>query len=300
MIRSTATANTPDPSGGLKSFSCCALTRYTFHLGESTHTTGETTGSMSRLSPRPRRDVVSLLVLVLVACIAGCTRATSEPPDVILIQIAGLRADGGVRGAEAAFSDALGTPPGRNYRFAYAVSPRPLLSIASTLTGLYPTAIPYCGVVNLPAGPPSEPWCSQIPASVRSLPEVLALYGYDTAWMTDGLIGAQTLDDAFQTTHHRGLPGDGTPWVPLTTAVHTWWAAHQSAPRLLVLAVDPLATERTFHATNPESLEALEASYVDRSPLSATLFYWNGHSTFPCAFSQNPTKQCTTSWSSPT
>ncbi len=171
------------------------------------------------------------------------TRSASvaEQPDLVLFLVTGLRADvPGQPGAESAFTQALGLGPSVRFTAAYAQSSSPFMSMGSLLTGLYPAAIPMCGIdySSIAAdGGGSGAWCSKLPPERYTLAEVLGLYGYQTALVTKNLASATRFEGEF---HHAAIldrwtedPGEG--WRALRDAVSGWWVAHADSPRLLVV-----------------------------------------------------------------
>ena len=161
----------------------------------------------------------------------------------------GLRADPpGRQGAEALLLSALEMEDGLRFTRAHASSPSPLVSMGTVLTGRYPSAIPMCGLTH--TGTEAEqqrPWCSILPQDVPLLPEILALYGYETALVRSRALGFDTFGEHFGSDFD--LPSaDGsadTPWGALTEAATGWWQDHAASPRLLVVVVsDLLYTQR--------------------------------------------------------
>ena len=118
----------------------------------------------------------------------------------------------------------------------------PYLSLGSILTGRYPSAIPLCSLPT-PETDPESLWCTRIPDAVPTLPEVLGIYGYDTA-----LVAAPP------TSREKGLLASEFGDAPgvnggLSEAVDTalsWWKAHAGALRFLVLTEEilPLVAPR--------------------------------------------------------
>jgi arylsulfatase A-like enzyme len=175
----------------------------------------------------------------------------ASQPDLVLLVEAGLRADpprGG--GAEAAFFKALG-PPTARWTAAYAQSPSAFVSLGSLLTGRYASNLPMCGLYTAglsgvdgglarPDAASDRAWCAQIPDTVRTLPEVLGLYGYHTALATSGLVGAPLLAHGFGDTFATDTSGDDAGWKQLQDWTGTWWKANAAAPRLLVVVATDL------------------------------------------------------------
>ncbi|MDP2313359.1 MAG: hypothetical protein Q8P41_10670 [Pseudomonadota bacterium] len=174
---------------------------------------------------------------------------TADPtrPDLVLLLPSGLRADPpGVPGPEARFIDALGAPT-RRFTAAYAQSAATYVSLGSLFTGRYPTSIPLCGLfmdgvsaveTRMVQGNAlaNRLWCADIPAAVPTLPEVLALYGYRTAFAVAGVTGAETLGRGFQEVETIAFSADtGTDWPALLRWAGGWWSENADAPRLLVV-----------------------------------------------------------------
>ncbi|MDP6934682.1 MAG: hypothetical protein QGG40_17305 [Myxococcota bacterium] len=186
-------------------------------------------------------------------------------PDMVLFLVPGLRADfPDTEGAAGALLGAFrGTPSVRVTR-AYAQSSDSFPSLASILTGRYPSAIPLCGLT--PDGrddPSARPWCAQVPDSVPVLPEVLGLYGYRSAWVSGGVPGAELLSRGFDL--HRDLPDDldvSLEAPALAEPAVSWWAANPDRPRLLVIVPRTLDLERR---TDLDLSENWEQTYLSQA-----------------------------------
>lgn len=205
-----------------------------------------------------------MLLELLLAC-EGPTSAAPTPvatpasdaPDLVVLLSAGLRADipdAGPTGAEARFWSAFGAPTVR-FTEAYAQSSSTFLSLGSMLTGRYVSSIPLCGLFTdgvsaaetrtvQSNAEQSRLWCADIPAQVPTLPEVLALYGYQTALFSAGLPGTGLMR-GFATNEEAPFGRDGTDWAVLGEKVGTWWSEHADHPRLLfVVTADTDVTAR--------------------------------------------------------
>ncbi len=193
------------------------------------------------------------------------------PPDLALLLVTGLREDSWAEpSAAAAF---LGDGAGSvRFTAAYAQSPSDLPSTASLLTGLYTSRIPICGLFRggfsalwsqeHMAGA-RRPWCTRIPEDRRSLPEVLALYGYRTALVTSGLPAPDVVGDRFESWFDVERGGSRTDWPTLRTHALEWWREDPSRPRLLVVVIDDLQVGR-----HDGRIEALGMSREDRELLT--------------------------------
>lgn len=164
---------------------------------------------------------------------------TQGPADLLLVLEAGLRSDlGGAAGAEAAFAEALGRAPDVRFAQACPQSVHGFVSTGSVLTGRYPSAIPLCSW-GVGAGQP--PWCASLPVSAPTLPGVLAIYGYHTAYATTPPRPreAGSIESEFRDT----VRGEGsTPMRDVVDRALAWWDAHADAPRLLVVEDDLAAS----------------------------------------------------------
>ena len=174
----------------------------------------------------------------------GCTADAPTPPapqpvasgegrpDIVLILVSRLRADAG---AEQALMEGLDRRPSHRFQAAYAQSPDDLPSVGSILTGRYPSAVPICG---LKPADSEQPWCAQLPASRHTLPDVLSLYGYQTALFSDRspLIGPRIRD---RFAHASEIPLHGDPLATLQAQASRWWAQAPS-PRLLTIFTSAL------------------------------------------------------------
>ena len=172
-------------------------------------------------------------------------------PDLVLVLVAGLRADiPGQPAAEARFlqpvDDALSTlglKTHRRFTAAYAQSSHGFMSLGSILAGRYPSNIPLCSTAGVPAGQlKSREWCLRFPAARPTLPRVLAAYGYNTALLSAGIEGANYLAGEFAQVWHfqptiLAAPAqEGVAWGKLRKQARTWWTQQSSGPRLLVVA----------------------------------------------------------------
>ena len=181
------------------------------------------------------------LLLLLGAC-AGAPQVEQEPsapelgrPDLVLALVAGLGADPpGADLAERAFFDGIHPRPDARFTAAYAQSPSPFVSLGSLLTGLYPSAIPMCGLwLRQGADEPKQPWCAQIPEGRPVLPGILGLYGYQSLLVSLGARGEEHLGPHFDRAVALGEDSGG--WEALTAEARSWWAGRADGPRLLVI-----------------------------------------------------------------
>ena len=103
------------------------------------------------------------------------------------------------------------------------------------LTGRYPSAIPLC---SHPMGvaPQNAPWCAQIPDTMPTIPEVLALYGYDTVYATTQrrMTEHNQVAAQFQETLTVEMSGDQGLSSVVDSAIQ-WWGEHQDKPRFMVV-----------------------------------------------------------------
>ncbi|MFH1467782.1 MAG: hypothetical protein ABIO70_25575 [Pseudomonadota bacterium] len=204
-------------------------------------------------APIPTTSPLPLLsLLAAVACsspVALPPRATAiaargDQPDLLLFLAPGLRADfPGTPGAEAAFTAPLAERLDARFSAAYSASPARWVGLGTLLTGRYPAAVPVCGLPSTgPRAAHGAPWCTSIPAEVPTLPEVLTLYGYQTALFTFHLAGQSLITGRFGGAHDLDptweLPT--TPWDTLAQSLSAWWAAHTESPRLAVVVVSDL------------------------------------------------------------
>jgi len=219
-----------------------------------------------QLPNRSRMLVVAVSCLVTAAALvwfAGCggrsgdgdasapaavAEAPAGAPDILLLLVAGLRADPpGRHGAEAAFFDEIPGTPVVRFPAAYAQSASPLISLGTILTGRYASAIPMCGtfVGSATASSEGRAWCADIPADRHTLPEVLGLYGYRTALVTGGSPEMEVVADEFQTWIDVPIQGPeaGVDWETLRERIRTWWSQDESRPRLLVVLADDMTRD---------------------------------------------------------
>lgn len=193
------------------------------------------------------RDPVRLVLTWMTGLLlCACQPTRDIPPDLVLVLIGGLRADlTAEEHAAADFYEPLSDLPAVRFHNAYAPTPSPLLSLVSTLSGRYPTQIPFCGVRRDPAVMDELPWCAALPEREATAPSILKLYGYSTALLTDGILGAELLSGEFDLAHHQGQPhaNDPTDWTALAATAQRWWLDNDTQPRLLVIAVGDLLLE---------------------------------------------------------
>lgn len=123
-----------------------------------------------------------------------------------------------------------------------ASSPAQVVSLATMLSGRHPSAIPFCGLTHRGARAETDrPWCSRLPDGVPTLPDVLALYGYETALLRDHAPGFDTFGARFRVDLDLSRPdAPGTDWSALAAAARGWWIDHAEAPRLLVVVTSDL------------------------------------------------------------
>lgn len=196
----------------------------------------------------PRSPSSALAISWIALSCAGCWGGDSagEPPeaqpDLILVAVAGLRA-GQFDGAEAAFLGGLEREPTHRFEAAYTQSLAPLTSLASLLSGRYPSAIPFCGLHGREVEPAQRLWCASLPGDRHYLPGVLSTYGYRTAMFSAGLPGADVVQGLFEDGDALSGPGEAVPWEELEAGAAKWWAAAEGSPRLLVLVVAEMELE---------------------------------------------------------
>ncbi|MFZ5476229.1 MAG: hypothetical protein ACOZNI_05585 [Myxococcota bacterium] len=178
-----------------------------------------------------------LLVSVGLLGLAGCTRPT-ERPDVLLVLLPGLRGElaGETGSGESLLIGALGQPRVR-YTSAVAQSPAPYSSLASLLTGMYPSAIPICNRIDKAA---TQPWCTELPPQRYVLPAILRMYGYATGAIHGKMEGADLLGEG-----HVEVPGKvwRVGWPEVNRAAREWWTSQPSPKFLVVVASDLHADE---------------------------------------------------------
>lgn len=197
-------------------------------------------------------------LLLLVALLAGCgrgqapsgpgaeagTSASPTAPDLVLLVLPGLRADPpGTPGAERSVALSFPTAPSRIFAAAYAQSSSRFLSLGSLFTGLYPSAIPLCGLPSPDQDVGGDrPWCTRIPESRYTLAGVLGLYGYRTALYHSHVPAADALARGFDhvVDVSTGRTSALTDWTTARSDASAWWSAEEGAPRLLVVVASDL------------------------------------------------------------
>ena len=153
----------------------------------------------------------------------------------MIIAVGGLRAD--VQPASDTSSFLNGLLP-MHLRNVHTSSTTAIPGVASLLTGKVPSAIPLCGHN---ATSKATPWCGDLPEQSRTLPEVLSLYGYKTALVTNGFPEMDSVEWRFGETLHLDS-GERTNWTEVGERAANWWAQH-SEPKLLVVLSNDLGLE---------------------------------------------------------
>lgn len=182
-------------------------------------------------------------------------------PDIVLVLVERLREDGTADGAAARFFEALSREGGTRFDAAYAQSPSTMVSFGSLLTGHYPSAIPLCDVGNRLGDRQfgqELPWCATLPEHRPLLPDVLELYGYDSAVFLRGEGASPVFRAGFE--HVDSVERAQTDWTALREDVLAWWN-EADAPRFLTLVVRDLDLRKRPELLGPIGIgdpEALE------------------------------------------
>lgn len=195
--------------------------------------------------------------------------AAPGAPDIVLLVIPGLRADPvGLEDAETAFLEGLGRTPALRFRDAYAQSTATFISLGSAMTGRYPSAVPMCGFLpgayiapGFRPGPGQDPgrgasaasadgvdhtWCAGIPADRHTLPELLGLYGYQTALFSDqGPPMRKLFDGRFPASYPVEVETRtrSTRWPGLRDHMTRWMAGDAAEPRFSLVVLSDLSPE---------------------------------------------------------
>lgn len=177
----------------------------------------------------------------------GCTQAEMEQsskPQFLIFLVNGLRSDTDeIESAETSLINAMGRPPNIHYSAAYVSSPSKPISFASLLTGDYPSAIPICG---RPGQNKSRRklWCSEIPDSRRTLPEVFEIYGYDTGFFNADVSDLNDTRHGFS--KHVKWSTNGAShtknWWSLRQELSEWWN-QETTPHMAVVSLDILSMD---------------------------------------------------------
>lgn len=202
------------------------------------------------------------------------------PHDIVVVLVNGLRADASnTPGAENAFFEAADLPDGLRFNAAYAQAPTPFLSMAAVLSGQYPSALPLCGPKNTSTANDKPPSCFKIPDNVYTLPEILAAHDYQTHLVTDGIPGAERLEENFSSWNREGQPTASDPPFAEEVRTHasTWWNATEG-PRLLVVALGDLSLDQKYAIKTEIGLTANSEALTEADQLAlndrATEVYW--------------------------
>ncbi len=215
--------------------------------------------AMGRRLRRNLRAVLPLLPALSLACggpggelqeVAAppVQQAAPDSPNLLLLLIPGLRADPrGRPAAEQAFYGGLGKTPSLRFDAAYAQSSHPFTSLGSLLVGRYASAIPLCSLYESYATSSAEPaWCTRIPGDQHTLPEVLGIYGYRTAFFPVAFPGADLLAPRFQ--HWQDCSDqwneEGTRWAQLNARVGSWFGQAEGPSFAVVVTPDAMVSFR--------------------------------------------------------
>jgi len=181
-----------------------------------------------------------LLGLVL-ALGSSCHRPEPLPPDLLVFLVPGLRADTAESpSAEAAFLAPFEPEPLRRFTAAYAQSASPWVSLGSMMVGRYPSAIPLCGRVGKLALA-EQPWCSTLPETRPSLPEILRLYGYHSALIQSGPGDSAELGDRFGEVQVLPAIDGRSNWAALGLRLEALW--ERPEPVFAVVVLGDLAVQ---------------------------------------------------------
>ncbi|GEM_PF-1016372 len=173
-----------------------------------------------------------------------------ESPDIVLVVVPGLGADGSEPGLEAAFLDGLNRTPSVRFSQVHAQSTSPYLGLGSLLTSAYPSALPLC---SLQGGDPRmgdnapTTWCTALPRTVVTLPQALATHGYKT--------GA--------TVAEADPARDTDRWTVVINDVQGWWDQVPDQPRFAMVVVPDLAVVEPGPGLTVASLTAGIGADVD-------------------------------------
>ena len=168
-----------------------------------------------------RIDLRLMALLFLLGCTWGCSR--NQPPNVLFIVVDTLRWDHlGCYGYERNTSPSIDTLASESVRFerAYSAAPWTKPSVASMITGLYPSTH---GAAQLK---------SILPASIDTLAELLSREGFQTAGVVSHLLVSALLGfgqgfDSYLESESRGHDHVSTNGV-----------TNQAIERLEKMAVD--------------------------------------------------------------
>ena len=184
-----------------------------------------------------------------------------EDRDIILVLLRGLRADMSTNTAATdVFIQALGQKPQTHYTSAYTQSTSDFVSMSTILTGMYPSAIPMCGLIRAGSSHISladQPWCARIPKDRYTLPTVLSIYGYRTHLITLDTYWHSLVTEGFQT--HDAIQNKDLRTV--TALAENWWQAASDRPRFLTLVTDSRLIKDSVRTDETQSHEV----YLDNA-----------------------------------
>jgi arylsulfatase A-like enzyme len=230
--------------------------------------------------------------------LAGCAKAPDRPPNILLVSIDTVRAD-----HLSTFGYGRDTSPnltkmaarGTAFDAAFSQGNESLYSHASILTGRYPSEI-------------ARPVYAEygLPGTALLLPEILDLYGYDTAAFTSGghvieAFGFSQGFDTFETSPGLGFGSfyDTVPmalkWIDTRTSVTPWFVflhsydahapyvrpdpfyhlydAEHATDRVDAMVEDPLGVELIAGKTWYRDRQPQDIRHVNGRPVLATSTY---------------------------
>jgi hypothetical protein len=163
--------------------------------------------------------------------------APATAPDVTLLLFSRLREGRAANELMVSFGTAQ-----RRFTAAYAQSPSAFVSLGTVLTGRYASALPLCDLTLKGRDDPSaRPWCAALPKAVPTLPEVFALYGYQTTLITSDQVGAEQFAPLFDTHINLQSRSDTTTTLQIEQALSP--KAEPRPPQLTVVVLGDLNDE---------------------------------------------------------
>ena len=152
-----------------------------------------------------------------------------EDRDIILVLLRGLRADMSTKTtATDVFIQALGQKQ-THCTSAYTQSTSDFVSMSTILTGMYPSAIPMCGLIRAGSSHISladQPWCARIQKD-RIPFQRCSIYGYRTHLITLDTYWHSLVTEGFQT--HDAIQNKDLRTV--TALAEKLWQAASDRPR---------------------------------------------------------------------
>ena len=222
---------------------------------------------------------------LLWSALMGChPPQKTEPltPQFLIVLVNGLRSDSPQASVEEKLIEQMGRRPHRHFNTMYATSASKNISFASLLTGDYPSAIPICGKPGENKSR-QDLWCSSIPQTRHTLPEILEIYGYKTAFFNADVSDLSDMGRGFSELHQWSTEGANhkKDWTLLRHQLTSWWSK-EDHPKLAIISLDLMGMDLKKAASqaylnyplDAEEQAAVDKKYPAYQPTSTTHIQW--------------------------